>query len=121
MPKAKKAKIEVVPKQKLRLDLGSMALLGVFLVSVLNVYYPMDMTGYILIGLLGALMAVKHITVNEETEFLISVTAFTVITMAMLPLLTGGLSQFLTNLIVGFGTAGFFVALGKIIKLGVRR
>lgn len=121
MPKAKKANIEAAPRPRTRLDLGSVALIGVFLVSAVAVYYPLDVTGYILIGLLGALMAVKHITISKEMDFLISVTAFMVITVAMLPLITGALRDFLTNLVIGFGTAGFFVALGKIIKLGIWR
>ncbi|MEM5814447.1 MAG: hypothetical protein QXD77_01385 [Candidatus Aenigmatarchaeota archaeon] len=120
MPKARKAKTETAPKPRPRPNWNAIALLCVFLVAALLIYYPLGVNSYLLMGLLGALMAVKHIR-SGETEFLIAVTAFMVITVAMLPLLDGAVREFLTHLVVGFGTAGFFAALGKIIKLGTAR
>lgn len=105
-------------KRPKKFDLGAAALLGVFVFSALFVYYPAGTAGIAFIGLLGALMAVKHIRLAEENEFLISVTAFVVVSTALLTLITGELKGFLTNLMIGFGVGGFFVALGKMVKLG---
>lgn len=107
-------------KKKARFNLGSMALIGVFLFSAAFAYYPIGTAGTAFIGLLGALMAVKHISRGEENEFLISITAFVVVSTAVLVLTTDILSVFLMNLVIGFGVGGFLVALGKIVKMGWR-
>lgn len=108
-----------MPK-KAKIELGTIALIGIFILSALFVYYPFGIAGTLLIALLGALMAVKHIQIEEENDFLIAITAFVVVTTALRTATIGELNSFLTHLIIGFGAGGFFVALGKLVKLGWR-
>jgi len=108
-------------KKKAFLNLGSAALLGVFVFSALFAYYPLGTAGTLFIAFLGALMAVKHIRLAEENEFLVSITAFVVVSTVILSLTSGALKEFLTNLVIGLGVGGFFVALGKVVKLGLTK
>lgn len=90
--------------------------------TVSNYYQIM----WLILGIAGAIVAILNIQVREEVSFLIATTSLLVIIIAFLavPSLSGiGLiiKDFLTNLAVGFGVAGFVVAVGLIAKLGLEK
>ena len=81
---------------------------------------------WLILGIAGAIVAIINIQVREEISFLIATTSLLVIIITFLavPSLSGigsMIEDFLTNLAVGFGVAGFVVAIGLITKLGLEK
>ena len=110
-------------KDKMKITLGDMAFVGIILVAAGAAYFTVPASySYVptlLLGLFGAILAIINIQREEETRFLISVIGLVVVTTVLLLInLPTEASMFLVNLSVGFGIAGFIVALGNIVKLG---
>jgi hypothetical protein len=82
---------------------------------------------WLILGIAGAIVAILNIQVREEVSFLIATTALLVIVIAFLAVpsvkyvMEPIIGTFLTNLAIGFGVAGFVVAIGLIAKLGLEK
>ena len=117
-------KVLRAPKKSFKLNFGFVAFIGIFVISYLMLITSVDtilMLG--LLGLLGAMVGIFNIRVDEEKDFLISITALNVIIIAwvatiQLPLM---ISMFLINLVVAFGAAGIIIALAIIIRTGLTK
>ncbi len=113
-------------KQKVKeqsFTVGTIAFVAIFLLAYAALYAEtMTHTAIILLlAILGIIVAIFNVTVRQETDFLIAVTALNVILISWYQLL-GDLpvmaKTFLTNLAVAFGAAGLVIALALIIQLG---
>jgi hypothetical protein len=107
------------------ITVGTLAFIAIFLLAYIGLFAEAEMNTLILLLLAvsGAIVAITNITIKEEINFLISVTALNVILLSWHQLLglTSAMKVFLTNLAVAFGTAGIIIALAVIIKLCSRR
>lgn len=111
------AKQKTRQRTKQKMTWGTIAFAAIFLLAIAGVYYPSTLT-VLLLALAGAIVAITNITIKEEQQFLIAVTALNlVILMWALTLLSGALKEFLLNLFVGFSTAGFIVATAAVIRI----
>ncbi len=113
-----------MPKKKaFKANQGTVWFLAIIILSALGAAYP----GYgfeltMIIAICGAIVAILNITKVEESGYLLGATALVVIVTAwnwMGLLINEMLTAFLTNLVVGFGVAGFILALGLIAKIGL--
>ncbi len=119
MPKAKlKVKLKLQIPKKDGMNWGSAAFALIFVLSAIFVYYPVGDLGALLLGILGALVAIRNIQRAEELGFLVAVIALMIVSSTIQNLYTGLLSSFLVNLTLAFGVAGLIVALGLLVKLG---
>jgi hypothetical protein len=82
---------------------------------------PGNLSVELLLGLLGALVAIMNIRASEEQRFLIGVTGLVIISwlLANIAFPTPPASTLLVNLIFAFGVAGFIVAMATVAKLGL--
>jgi len=104
------------------ITVGTIAFVAIFLLAYAGIYASQEMQTLValLLAILGVIVAIFNITLKEETNFLIAVTALNVILISwyMLLGLPGIAKAFLTNLAVAFGAAGLVIALAVIIQLG---
>ena len=104
------------------ITVGTIAFVAIFLLAYAGIYASQEMQTLIalLLAILGVIVAIFNITLKEETNFLIAVTALNVILISWYTLLglPGIAKAFLTNLAVAFGAAGLVIALAVIIQLG---
>lgn len=127
MPRRKKV-VEVEKLSPIRkLNWGSIALVAIFVVSVISAVFSVFAPAYsftsqawLLLAIFGAYIAIKNIQVKEEISFLIGITAFVLIAYVVGQFGGNLLANFLLNMIIGFGAAGLLIALGLIIRLGWR-
>lgn len=105
-----------------KINLGTYAFLAILLVAAISAFIGELYITTLIVAICGAAVALLNITKKEQTNFLISLTALVVIVLAWL-IQSGSVqfNTFLTNLVVGFGVAGFIIALGVIIKIGIER
>jgi len=111
-------------KPKRKIGMGTAWFLAILVIAALGSYIAVQATIlYLVLGICGAIVAILNIKKREEPAFLISATALVVIVMAWSSILDfttlPALGIFLYGLVVGFGVAGFVVALGLIAKLGI--
>ncbi len=118
-------------KVRSRLTLGTVGLVGVFLVAYLLTFsdFQGDVSLILVLALAGAAIAIFNIQIKEQQSFLRAITALNVIIISWLiasqmweasPALQA-LNVFLANLAVGFGVAGFIVAVAEVIQLGAKK
>jgi hypothetical protein len=109
-------------------DLATVFFVGIIVVSVVGAVLPLAQgIVWLILGLCGAMVAIQNIQIKEENSFLIGTIALVTILSAFLLIpefrfaLSSPLGTFLFNLLIGFGVAGFIVALGLIARLGLTR
>ena len=120
------AKRRAVKQRKEQSDvtIGTIAFVAIFLLAYAALYAEASVHTAIilLLAILGIIVAIFNIRLQEEINFLVAVTALNVILVSWHQLL--GLPEmakaFLTNLAVAFGAAGLVIALAVIIQLGSR-
>lgn len=113
---------------KSKYDLATIFFVGIIVFSAIGALAPAT-TGiiWLVIAICGAMVAIENIRISEENSFLIGVIALVTILSALLIIpefryaLSSNISVFFFNLIVGFGVAGFIVALGVVSRLGIKR
>jgi len=81
---------------------------------------------WLILGILGAIVALIDVRKNEEQAFLLGIIGLMIITTALSIIpnfsqITGALGNFLINLSVGFGLAGLVVALSLIARIGLNK
>ena len=81
---------------------------------------------WLILGLLGAIVALIDVRRREEQAFLLGVIGLMIIIVALTVIpnfsqVTGILGNFLTNLGIGFGSAGLVVALSLIARIGLNK
>jgi len=114
--------------KKMKYDLATIFFLGIIIVSIIGAALPI-IKGiiWLILGVCGAIVAIQNIQIKEENSFLIGTIALVAVLTAFLLIpelryaLSSPVGTFLLNLIVGFGIAGFIVALGLIARLGLER
>jgi len=123
---------EKVKKAKLmNLNIGFLTFIGILLTAAIPALlvqffgFTLESLGNIptmLLGILGAIIAISNITKEEEINFMISVvTLVVVISVLSLITLPASVRLFLIYLTIAFGVSGFIVALGKILKMGLTK
>ena len=117
-------------KKKFKLELGTGFFLAILLISAVAAWADPEMlyisTTMLVLGICGAIVAMLNIRVSEERDFLIGVTALIIVLFAMnsiagLVALPTEVRIFIINLMMGFGIAGFIVALSLIAKVGLKK
>ena len=114
-------------KTAFKLEAGTGWFLAILLISAVGALWNLDMSIIALVlGICGAAVAILNIRIDEERDFLIGVTALTVVLFAMVSIseiaaLASAAKAFFINLLVAFGIAGFIVALSLIAKVGLRK
>jgi len=117
-------------KKKFKLELGTGFFLAILLISAVAAWMDPEMlyisTTMLVLGICGAIVAMLNIRVSEERDFLIGVTALIIVLFAMnsiagLVALPTEVRIFIINLMMGFGIAGFIVALSLIAKVGLKK
>jgi hypothetical protein len=109
-------------KKPFKANQGTIWFLAILVVSAFAAVYPIDPTVImLLLGIFGAIVALLNITAKEELNYLVGVTALVVLILAWRAsiLLPSMLDSFLHYLTVGFGVAGFVLALALLAKLGL--
>jgi hypothetical protein len=113
--------------KKAKYDMATVFFLGIILVSIAGALFQFNkVIIWLVVGICGAMMATQNIRIKEENSFLIGTTALLVLMTAFLVIPEfryeiASISTLLMNLIVGFGVAGFIVALGLISRLGLEK
>ncbi len=82
---------------------------------------------WLVLAICGAMVAVYNIRLDEENSFLVSIAALFIVLISWS--LTGIFGQlqnemlfnFLINLMVGLGVAGFIVAIASIFKIAIEK
>jgi len=125
-------------KNKSKYTMGTFWFLLIIIVSIVGSVMPSDVTIFwLILGICGAIVAITNIRIKEEISFLIGTSALLIIIISLftlipivlpqlfiLDMLTGQLTilgVFLVNLAVAFSVAGFIVALGLLVKLGIKK
>lgn len=118
-------------KQRSRLTLGTVGLAGVFLMAYLLTFpnFQGDVSLTLILALAGAAIAIFNIRIKEQQSFLRAITALNVIIISWLiasqmweaSTALQASNVFLANLAVGFGVAGFIVAMAEVIQLGAKK
>ena len=117
-------------KKKFKLELGTGFFLAILLISAVAAWMDPEMlyisTTMLVLGICGAIVAMLNIRVSEERDFLIGTTALIIVLFAMnsiagLVALPTEVRIFIINLMMGFGIAGFIVALSLIAKVGLKK
>lgn len=114
--------------KKVDYDLASVFFVGIIVISIIGVIVPIN-SGimWLILAICGAIVAIQNIQIKEENSFLIGTAALVIVLTAFLLVPQFGamsespIGTLFANLIVGFGTAGFIVALGLISRLGIDR
>ncbi len=127
MPRrTRKARVQQKPQaKKSSITLGTIAFILIFLLAYAGLFTASESTHAIillLLAILGAVVAIFNITLIEEANFLIALTALNVIFLVWHQVLnlSGMAKLFLLHLTVAFGTAGFIIAFAMIIQLCYR-
>jgi len=114
--------------KKGKYDLATIFFVGIIIIAIIGAALPMNRTiVWLMLGICGAIVAVQNIQVKEENSFLIATSALIIILMAFLLIPETGsmfyspIGTLFINLIIGFGIAGFIVALGLISRLGLEK
>ena len=115
-----------MPKKKaFKTNQGTIWFLAILVLSALGAVYPAySVELAMIIAICGAIVAILNITKVEESGYLLASTALVVIitAWALLGILAHEmLALFLGNLVIGFGVAGFILALATIAKIGLDR
>jgi hypothetical protein len=110
-----------------KLEAGTAWFLAILLISAIAALWTFNMAlTALVLGICGAAVAILNIRTDEERDFLIGVIGLTVVLFALINIpevlaLSTAVKAFFVNLIIGFGVAGFIVALSLIAKLGINR
>lgn len=114
--------------KKSKYDLATIFFVGIIIIAIIGAALPMNRAiVWLMLGICGAIVAVQNIQVKEENSFLIATSALIIILMAFLLIPETGsmfyspIGTLFVNLIIGFGIAGFIVALGLISRLGLEK
>jgi hypothetical protein len=114
--------------KKAKYDLATIFFIGIIIIAIIGAALPINRgIIWLILGICGAIVAIQNIQIKEENSFLISVAALIIILTAFLlipefgSLFNSPIGTLFVNLIVGFGIAGFIVALGLISRLGLEK
>lgn len=115
-----------MPKKKaFHANQGTVWFLAILILSALGATYTsysFELT--MIVAICGAIVAILNVTRIEESKYIMAVTALVVIVTSwkLLGITTNNmLGIFMSNLVVGFGVAGFILALALIAKIGLYR
>ena len=116
-----------MPKAKKKYTTGTVWFLAILIISVIGIGIANKTIIWLILGICGAIVAYKNIQNKEENSFLIGTSALLIVIMMFLLIpqfykISWSLAgDFLINLAIGFGVAGFVVALGLISRLGLEK
>ena len=114
--------------KKSNYDMATVFFVGIIVVSAVGAFVQgLQGLVWLVVGICGAMVAIQNIQIKEENSFLLGTIALVTILTAFLVIpefrftLSSEIGTFFFNLIVGFGVAGFIVALGLIARLGLKK
>ena len=114
--------------RKSRYNLATIFFIGIIIFSIVGVVLPVSNNIlWFILGIFGAVVAIQNIRIKEENSFLIGVIALLTVIIAILivpefnDIAMSLIGSFLANIAIGFGVAGFIVALGLISRLGLEK
>jgi len=109
-------------------DLATIFFIGIIVISIIGTILPINRgIIWLVLGVCGAIVAIQNIQIKEENSFLVSTSALIIVLTAFLlvpefsAISNSPIGTLFVNLIVGFGIAGFIVALGLISRLGLEK
>jgi len=105
---------------------GTIWFLAILLVALIAAIMPTiipAMYVYIILAIAGALVAIVNIKVNEERDYLLGIIGLIITVMGLSSVAAANdiLIRFLYNLVVGFGVAGFIIAISMISKVSLTK
>jgi|YNPNPStandDraft_1061719.scaffolds.fasta_scaffold243118_1 hypothetical protein len=118
---------KVIPGTQFQATLGTAWFVALIILAIVGAIAPGQVPKeilYLILGVCGAMIAIDNIRIDEESSFLIAVTGLIIICISWfsaIPTMNEMLKDFLLNLCIGFGVAGFIVAVSAIYKLGIER
>jgi hypothetical protein len=114
--------------KKNRFDLATIFFVGIVIFAIIGAAVPINRgIIWLILGICGAIVAIQNIQIKEENSFLIAISALVIILTAFLlipgfgDMFSSPIGTLFVNLIIGFGIAGFIVALGLISRLGLEK
>jgi len=113
--------------KKSKYTIGTAGFLAILIISILGSVISNTTILWLILAICGAIVAIQNIQIKEENSFLIGTGTLIIVITAILIIPEFGsvsmspIGSFLVNLVVGFGVAGFVVALGLISRLGLER
>jgi len=114
--------------KKHKYDMATIFFVGIVVISIIGAALPINRgIVWLILGVCGAMVAIQNIQVKEENSFLTSTATLIVILTAFLlipefsAISDSVIGTFFVNLLIGFGIAGFIVALGLMSRLGLER
>lgn len=114
--------------KKAKYDLATAFFVGIVVISIIGTVAPINIgIIWLVLAICGAIVAIQNIQIKEENSFLIGTATLVIILTAFLLVPEFGavsdspIGLLFVNLMVGFGIAGFIVALGLIARLGLER
>ena len=111
--------------KKSKFNQGTIWFLAILVISFAAAIYPIEPAYYvyIILAIAGALVAIVNIQVKEEKDYLLGIIGLIVTVMGIAPVagMNEMLYKFLINLVVGFGVAGFIIAVSMISKVSITR
>jgi len=115
---ARKKKTSIVP------NLGTACFLGLIVVAIIASFGSLAISTdviWLVLGILGALVAIYNITKEEEMHFLMATAGLIVVFLGMVQLgsIDGMLKSFFEYMTMGLGVAGFIVGFSLIIKMSL--
>ena len=112
-------------KKKKPFNQGTIWFLVILLVSAFAAVYPIEPAyyTYLILAIAGALVAITNIQIKEERDYLLGIIGLivTIMGLSLVTIQSPMLFNFLNNLIVGFGVAGFVIAISIISKVGLTK
>ena len=114
--------------KKAKYDMATIFFIGIILFSIIGAVLSINREIiWLIIGICGAIVAIQNIQKKEEISFLAGTTTLIVVLTAFLLIpefsiiANSPIGTLFVDLIIGFGVAGFIVALGLISRLGLER
>lgn len=115
-------------KRGIKVNAGTAWFLAILLIAAIGAVVQASVSltiFWLILAICGAMVAIYNIRFDEENSFLIAVAGLFIVLISWS--LTGVFSQlqnemlfnFLINLMVGLGVAGFIVAVASIFKIAI--
>lgn len=118
------------PQKRFKPGLGTLCFAAIIVISIIAAYFlaEINTVAVLILGIFGALVAITNIQIKESGSFLVAISALLIIIISwfvIIPTITTEipkqLIKFLTGIAIGFGIAGFIVALGVIARIGLEK
>jgi hypothetical protein len=122
--RSKKIKKTALDPTRVSLNMGSLSFLAILIAaavfSLFSIPEEFAQWPILVMGLLGAIIAIDNITKSEELQFMVASITIMLVSLLLttIMIIPDAVRLFVAYLSFAFGIAGFIVALGAVLKLG---